>query len=248
MERILEVCCPDIGSVRAAVEGGADRIELCASLETGGVTPSPALIREAVALLPGRVNVLVRPRGGDFLYTADEVDVILGDIEYAVAAGAAGIVCGALTPEGDVDIDLCRRMREAAGDASFTFHRAIDLCRDPEGAVDTLVNAGCDRVLTSGGAPDVISGAATIASMKRRGEGRIIILAGGGVTCGNVAELLRLTGVSEVHASCKQSVGSLMIHRRGGVSMGTPGADEYLRQETSPAIVAELARKIHDFH
>lgn len=242
--RILEVCCADIESVRAACEGGASRIELCSALGEGGITPSAGLIRGAVACgLP--VNVLIRPREGDFLYTEAEVAVMESDIRYAAEAGAAGVVIGALTPEGDVDTAVCRRLIEAAGGVSVTFHRAFDLCRDPYGALEDIVALGCDRILTSGQSPTALEGSAVLADLNRRGAGRVIILAGGGVTPENVGRLIALTGVSEVHASAKRLTGSGMKFRRGDVSMGRPGADEFSRTATDAAVVSQLVSAIN---
>ncbi|MDE7381192.1 MAG: copper homeostasis protein CutC [Muribaculaceae bacterium] len=224
---LLEVCCGDIRSVKNAAVGGADRIELCSSLETGGVTPSAGLIREAVRIFPGPVNVLIRPRSGDFLYTPEEVDVMIEDVKMAVALGASGIVIGALTTDGSVDKATVKRLISVAGGLPVTFHRAFDMCADSEQAMRDIIESGCSRVLTSGQKASAMEGSDSLRRMVVKSEGRIIILAGGGGSSENVVELIGRTGVDEVHASAKRMLPSDMRFRRGGVSMGKKDADEY---------------------
>lgn len=237
---ILEVCCGDLQSVLAAKAGGAQRIELCSALSEGGLTPSLGLIEEVVASGIPAVHVLIRPRKGDFLYSEDEIRMMVSDIRHAVRAGADGVVIGALTPDGDIDADACRRMIEAAEGASVTFHRAFDLCRDPEKALEDIIALGCDRILTSGLAPAAPEGIATLRHLNSLAAGRIIILAGGGITSSNAAAVLTGAGLTEIHASAKKTVGSDMRFRRSDVSMGAPGADEYSRPVTDPAEVARI--------
>lgn len=241
---LLEVCAGDLESVRAAAEGGAARVELCSALGEGGVTPSIGFIRQAL-LVPGlRVHVLIRPRGGDFLYTPEEVNAMVADIEACREAGAHGVVIGALTPDGDIDLPSCRRMIEAAGEMSVTFHRAFDLCRNPEEALDTIIELGCDRLLTSGQAATAIEGTPLLRRLHDRAAGRLVILAGGGVTPDNAADILIGSGTNEVHASARAGVTSPMRYRKEGVAMGAPGSDEYSRKVTSPAIVAKIVENI----
>lgn len=241
---LLEVCAGDLESVRAAAEGGAARVELCSALGEGGVTPSIGFIRQAL-LVPGlRVHVLIRPRGGDFLYTPEEVNAMVADIEACREAGAHGVVIGALTPDGDIDLPSCRRMIEAAGEMSVTFHRAFDLCRNPEEALDTIIELGCDRLLTSGQAATALEGTPLLRRLHDRAAGRLIILAGGGVTPDNAADILIGSGTNEVHASARAGVTSPMRYRKEGVAMGAPGSDEYSRKVTSPAIVAKIVENI----
>lgn len=241
---LLEVCAGDIDSVVAAKLGGADRVELCSALACGGITPSIGLIRAAKGVEGIGVNVLIRPREGDFIYSPREADIILADIEAAREAGADGVVVGALTPEGDIDIPLTRRMIEAAGDMSVTFHRAFDLCRNPLEALDAVAALGCDRLLTSGQAQTAIAGAELLRSLVDMKTG-VIIMAGGGVNPDNAAELVQSTGVSEIHASARAPFPSLMQWRREGVSMGAAGADEYSRLSTSADIVAAIIANIN---
>ena len=241
---LLEVCAGDLESVRAAAEGGAARVELCSALGEGGVTPSIGFLRQAL-LVPGlRVHVLIRPRGGDFLYTPEEVNAMVADIEACREAGAHGVVIGALTPDGDIDLPSCRRMIEATGEMSVTFHRAFDLCRNPEEALDTIIKLGCDRLLTSGQAATALEGTPLLRRLHDRAAGRLVILAGGGVTPDNAADILIGSGTNEVHASARAGVTSPMRYRKDGVAMGAPGSDEYSRKVTSPAIVAKIVENI----
>ena len=227
---LLEVCCGNPESVDAAVLGGARRIELCADLEADGLTPPAAWIRDAKARYPAlTVHVLIRPRDGDFVYSPAEADAMASQVEEALDAGADGIVIGALTPAGDVDLPLMERLISlvesfnlaaellqsdrchAANDGHFfpdptrrvsiTFHRAFDRCWRPFEALEQLVALGCDRVLTSGQEATAEAGAAMLRELRRRARGRIGILPGGGVTPGNAARILADTGCTEIHAS-----------------------------------------------
>lgn len=245
MSKILEVCAGDIDSVIAAAAGGASRVELCSALGEGGVTPSIGFIRSALKVPGIRVHVLIRPRGGDFLYTPEEVDCMVDDIVAAREAGVQGVVIGALTPEGDIDVDACRKMVAAAAGISVTFHRAFDLCRDPRKALEDIIALGCDRILTSGQAQTALEGKQKLAELVRQANGRIIILAGAGVSQHNAAEILSASGTNEIHASARASVPSKMEYRHCGVSMGTPGSDEYSRKVTSPEIVKEIVSRIN---
>lgn len=240
---ILEACCGDIDSVRNAA-GIADRIELCQALEIGGLTPSPTMIQAVARMRRPATHVLIRPRAGDFLYDTLEQELMLGDIGDCLKAGCRGVVIGALTSEGDVDMDLCARMVDAAGEMSVTFHRAFDLCRDPYQALEDLISLGCDRVLTSGCSATALEGAEVLKKLNEQAEGRIIILAGGGVNPGNAAEILKLTGVNELHASAKIMVGSEMQFRRRDVAMGASVADEYQRPTLSREILSQIKAAI----
>lgn len=246
MKRILEVCAGSYDSALAAARGGAARIELCSGLADGGVTPSAGLIRAARSIPGLKVNVLIRSREGDFLYDDAEIALMTEDVKVCREAGCDGVVIGALTPEGDIDVEACRRMMAEAGDMEVTFHRAFDLCRDPQSALEILIALGCRRVLTSGLAASAPEGVQTLAALVRQAAGRIIILAGGGVNSGNAAKLVADTGVTEVHASARAAIPSPMRFRRGGVSMGTPGADEYSRKITSAEEVNAIVSAIND--
>ncbi len=243
----LEVCCGDLRSVISASEGGADRIELCSSLETGGVTPSIGVIKRAVQLFQGPVNVLIRPRGGDFLYNDEERAVMAEDVKAAVEAGAAGIVIGGLREDGTIDMDLLRLMIDNSRGVPVTFHRAFDMCRNPRESLEAVIAAGCARVLTSGQGASASEGAGCLRELVTQSNGRIVILAGGGVNSGNVTDLVRLTGVQEVHASAKKLVMSEMMFRRDGVSMGSPDSDEYSVLTTDADEVRKIKEELKHF-
>ena len=189
MEYRIENCAGSAESARRAQLGGAYRIELCAGLPEGGTTPSYGEIVAARRAVDIKLNVIIRPRAGDFLYTPLEVEAMLEDIKMARQIGVDGIVVGCLTPDGEVDKPLLRRFVEASGDLPVTFHRAIDVCRDPSAALEDIIEAGCARVLTSGGRATALEGAEVIAQLVRQAGDRIIIMPGAGVTPENIAEL-----------------------------------------------------------
>lgn len=243
-QNILEVCAGDIQSVAAAARGGAQRVELCSALSDGGVTPSTGFIRKALEVEGLTVHVLIRPRGGDFLYSPAEVEAMTDDIVAARETGAHGVVIGALTRDGNIDLDACKKMVEAAAGMNITFHRAFDLCRDPFTALDQIIALGCNRLLTSGQAASAIEGVDLLRQLVERADGRLTILAGGGVSPENAAEIIRRSGTNEVHASARHTIKSAMRYRKPGVAMGAPGSDEYSRKVTSPEIVAEIMAAI----
>ncbi len=241
---ILEICAGSVESAIAARNGGAERIELCAALEIGGVTPSAGIIAEARKIEGLQLNVIIRPRGGDFLYNVYEAESMLRDIELCKQLGADGVVIGALTAEGDIDTALCKRLITAADGMSVTFHRAFDMCRDPHKALEELIAMGCDRVLTSGQAATAEAGIPLLKKLAEQAAGRIIIMPGCGVNSSNAAAILRATGAVEIHASARMSVGSGMLFRHSGVSMGNSGSDEYARKETCEEEVKRIVGSI----
>lgn len=201
MEYFLESCCTDVEQIRRAQEAGARRIELCEKLAVGGVTPSAELLKVAISVATVPVNVLVRPRGGDFVFSAAEADTMLRDIELCREAGAAAVVIGALDSRGDVDMPLMRRLCDAASGLSVTFHRAFDVCADPLAAFEDVLALGCDRLLTSGHESDAFKGRFFIAELVERAAGRIIVMPGCGVRRSNIARIAADTGAVEFHAS-----------------------------------------------
>lgn len=203
--RLLEVCAADIESAIAASEGGAARIELCSALSADGLTPSAALIAAARALPGLKLHVLIRPREGDFVYTPSEESVMMADIGLAADLGADGVVIGALTKHGEIDIPLCMRLagKAAAKGLQVTFHRAFDQCIDPYSALEQIIAMGCTRLLTSGQAPTAAEGQALLTELNRRAAGRIIIMPGAGVNPSNAAGILNATGCTEIHSSCR---------------------------------------------
>lgn len=238
-EPILEVCCGDLGSVAAASSGGAARVELCVGLAEGGFTPSAAMV-EAALRHDIKVNVLVRARGGDFLYTPEEKAMMLRDASLLRDMGVNAVVCGALLADGSIDLEFCRAMADRCQGIEMTFHRAFDVCRDPLGAMEQLIKLGFSRILTSGQAPSALEGCTLIRQLVDRSRGRIAILAGGGVNPQNAALIMERGGVCELHASARAVVKSNMDFRVPGVAMGTPGHDEYSRATTSATVVRDI--------
>ena len=197
---LFESCVESFEAAVASAASGAGRIELCANLDVGGTTPATALVERCVAALDIPVFAMVRPRGGDFVYTADEAHTIERDLHAMAAAGAHGVVLGALTADGVIDGGLMRRLVDLAHPLPVTCHKAMDAARDLPEALDALLALGVPRVLTSGGAPTAADGAAMIARLVRQAGEALVVMAGGGVRASNVAALVRATGVREVHA------------------------------------------------
>jgi len=225
---LIEVCVDSMESARAAVRGGADRLELCANLIIGGTTPSPYLIQEASALgVP--VNVLIRPRFGDFLFSQDEKEEQIESIASLKRLGASGAVVGALTPQGDLDLAFLRACREAAEGLHLTLHRAFDVCRNPEEALLQAMEIGFDTILTSGQKKTAAEGAGLIARLVELAGGRIAIMPGSGVNSRNIAALRGQTGADVFHLSAKKTVSSAMAFRREGVPMGLEMMSEFER-------------------
>jgi copper homeostasis protein len=242
---LVEVAVDSVAGARAAHAAGAQRIELCAALELGGLTPSVGLLAEVRSAVPLPVFAMVRPRGGDFLYDDGEFAAMLRDVASLRAAGAAGIVSGALCADGALDRDRLRALKLATGAASFTCHRCFDLCADPQAALATLVDLGVPRVLTSGMAASAPHGAAAIRALVEQARDRILVMAGAGVRDGNVAELVRATSVREVHLSAATWRPSAMAFRRPGVPMGASlPADEYVVRATDGAMVARVVAAV----
>jgi copper homeostasis protein len=210
MHRLLEVCVEDVAGIDAAVIGGADRIELCAALAVGGLTPPESLIA-AAATAPIPVHLLARPRDGNFLYTAAEAALVAADIRAAAEAGLEGVVIGASRADRQLDAEMLAAWvsvaRNACRSLSLTLHRAFDLCPDPLTALETAIALGFDRILTSGCTPKAIDGRDTIAALVQAAGDRITILAGSGVDVATLPPILE-TGVREVHASCRSAQGS----------------------------------------
>lgn len=228
---LLEVCVDSLESAREAVRGGADRLELCANLIIGGTTPSPYCIREA-AKLGVPVNVLIRPRFGDFLFTQEEKQEQLESIAQLAALGASGAVVGALKEDGTLDTAFLSACREAAKGLHLTLHRAFDVCRDAQEALEQATQMGFDTILTSGQRAAAMEGAALLAELVEKADGRIVIMPGSGVNDKNIAQLWRRTGAQAFHLSAKRTVKSGMAFRREGVPMGLPMMSEFERYVT----------------
>ena len=229
----FEVCANSVESCLAAQKGGADRVELCAAIPEGGTTPSFGEIAMARVNLDIKLHVIIRPRGGDFLYSPIEANVLLADIDAIHSLHVDGIVTGALTPEGDIDIKLMEQIMDSAGNIPVTFHRAFDRVRRPKEALEQLIDLGVKRVLTSGLQPTALEGASMIRQLVEQAGGRIAIMAGCGVNEDNIAQIAHETGATEFHFSAREAVKSGMLIRNGEVKMGSSDADEYTRMTTT---------------
>jgi copper homeostasis protein len=237
----LEVCANSVQSAVAAQQGGAARIELCENLHEGGTTPSYGALKKTRQLLSIPVHVLLRPRAGDFLYSAHEFDVIKTDLDLCAQTGCNAVVVGILTADGKVDKLRCGELVQTAKQAGLktTFHRAIDLSADLFEALDDIIDLGFDCVLTSGGKTTAIEGAGKIAQMIQRARGRICIMPGGGISESNVAHLVHYTGATEVHSSARVKRTSNMSYQSKHIMVGTL-ANEYHWDETSAERVKQI--------
>ena len=242
MGRIIEICANSVQSCVEAEAGGAQRVELCAGIPEGGTTPSYGEILMAQKLtFRIDINVIIRPRGGDFLYTPAEVESMLLDIEMAKQLKVHGVVFGCLTKQGDIDVPLMRRLIDAAKPLSVTCHRAFDVCRDPFTALGQLIDMGCDRILTSGQQPDAVRGIPLIKELVERSGDRIIIMPGCGVREDNIAHIEAETGAKEFHTSARSIVYSKMEYCNENVPMGNSiVTSEFETVQTDRNIVSRL--------
>jgi copper homeostasis protein len=235
---IFEICVEGIDGAVAAQEGGGDRIELCASLLEGGITPSFGTIRAALKLCWIPVHVILRPRGGDFLYSDAEFATMLDDAAQMRKLGAAGIVIGCLTEDGRIDEERMKALIDAAAPLRVTCHRAFDMTRDPEEALEALVRCGVHRVLTSGQQPRAVDAIPLLKKLDRQAEDRIIVMACGDLAPDNIAQVVHETGGSEFHFAALKTAPSGMVYRNREVAMGGTGLDrEYSSTLTDPALI-----------
>ena len=231
---ILEICVDSLDSVAACAEGGADRIELCASLTEGGLTPSAGMLVQARGMFAGEIAMMIRPRGGDFVYSPEELAAMCADIELARELGADAVVFGCLLPDGSIDLAAAETLLEACAGMPAVFHRAFDVCKDLPEALEQLVELGFARILTSGGKPEVMEGLEVIAGLMEQAVGRIGILPGGGVTVEQIREIVARTGVDQVHLSARSVRESVMEFRKPEIPMG------------ATAVLGEYERKVTD--
>lgn len=239
MNTMLEVCVDSVESAIIAQKGGASRLEVCANLVIGGTTPGISQFKQIRKACDIPLNVLIRPRFGDFLYTDAEFQMIREDIEQFRRLGADGAVTGCLHADGTLDLEKMKLARECAGQMHLTLHRAFDVCRDPARALEEAVSLGIDTILTSGQAPDCLSGKQMLKSLIEQAAGRIEILAGSGVNADVIRILAKEIHARSFHMSGKQVLESGMTWRNERVSMGLPGLNEFERFRTDEAQVRQ---------
>lgn len=226
-EFMVEVCANGVESCLAAQEGGADRVELCAGIPEGGTTPSYGEIKVARRVLTTtRLHVIIRPRGGDFLYSDLEVERMAADIAVCRELGVDGVVFGCLKADGTIDEEKNRYLMGCSRGMSVTMHRAFDRVANPEQALETVIDLGFDRILTSGQQPKAIQGVELLARLNRQAAGRIILMAGSGVTEQNIRDIREATGLHEFHFSARESFASAMQYVNPNLYMGRRGANE----------------------
>ena len=239
-EFMVEVCANGVESCLAAQEGGADRVELCAGIPEGGTTPSYGEIKVARRLLTTtRLHVIIRPRGGDFLYSDLEVERMAADITVCRDLGVDGVVFGCLNSDGTIDMEKNRYLMDCSRGMSVTMHRAFDRAADPGRALEDAIGLGFERILTSGQQPKAIQGAELLARLNRQAAGRIILMAGSGVTEQNIRQLREATGLTEFHFSGREPQVSMMRYVNPNLYMGRPGANEAALDYTT-------ARRVRD--
>ncbi|CAM1325960.1 CUTC (predicted) [Pycnogonum litorale] len=221
----MEVCVDSVQSAIEAQKGGACRIELCSGLPVGGLTPSSGLVKAVKEMLTIPVYVLIRPRQGDFLYTDDEKAVIRNDVDGLIESGADGLVVGALTSDGEIDVKLCREIIELSDGRPITFHRAFDMTSNAESSLERLIELNVTRVLTSGRKKSAIDGVDLLAKLHEQAAGRIVIMPGGGITEDNLPDILNVAGVREFHTSASKRFASEMKYKNLEMSVGSDGQD-----------------------
>jgi copper homeostasis protein len=240
----LEICCYSLQSCINAQQGGADRIELCNGLFEGGTTPSIGLIKLAVEMVNIPVYPIIRPRGGDFIYSETELKVMEEDILQAKAAGAKGVVIGILKPDGTVNISQTKHLVELAKPMGVTFHRAFDMTANPLQALEDIIETGCERILTSGQQNYAADATELLTKLAKTANSRIDIMAGSGVGVNNAQALIK-TGVHAIHLSAKMAAESPMQFRNEAVSMASAiNPSEYVRYEASLETIQEIKKVV----
>jgi copper homeostasis protein len=239
---IFEVCAETMEACLAAHTGGAARIELCSALSEGGLTPSHGFLREAVMQSGLPIHAMVRPRGGSFIYTAAEIEIMRQDILHMKSLGVAGVVLGVLHSDGSIDVAATRELVLVALPLQVTFHRAFDSAPSLSQALEDVIAAGCDRVLTSGGADDVSAGADSLAALVAQAAGRIEIAVGGGLRLADAARLANFIGAKHFHASLRQTEASADLDDPV-VDLPIRESPYFVRAEAVKAMIGELQKE-----
>ncbi len=241
----LEICVDSVESSVNAEAGGADRLELCGALEIGGITPGPGTIQSVLSNVSIPVNVIIRPRGGDFLYSDHDFEVMRREIDFAGEAGAAGVVLGILTEEGRIDVERTAYLVECAASMPVTFHRAFDMASDALMAMEDIISAGATRLLTSGQANSAVAGSQLIRQLVDAAGERLIIMPGGGLNEENILKVASNTGASEFHLTGRKKTESYMKFHRHGLGLGHPNlADEEYNLRFADTELIQRIRRI----
>lgn len=231
---LFEICTNSVESCLAAQEGGANRVELCAAIPEGGTTPSYGEIKMARKLLHIKLHVIIRPRGGDFLYTPLEIETMIEDIKMCKELGVDGVVFGCLNSDGTINTDAMQKLMVASEGLSVTFHRAFDVCKDPKEALEQIIALKCNRILTSGQEKNAELGIPLLKELHQIANGRIILLAGCGVNEQNIRKISSETGITEFHFSARETIASGMKYRKERVPMGGAiSIDEFSKSLTT---------------
>jgi copper homeostasis protein len=241
----LEICVDSVESAMLAQFAGADRIELCNNLPEGGTTPGFGMISSARENLCIGINVIIRPRGGDFLYSDLEYDIMKREIEACSECGMDGVVLGILLPGGEIDIERTAKLVELARPMSVTFHRAFDMCKDPFKGLEDIIATGAERLLTSGMKNKAEDGIGLISNLVKRADDRIIIMPGSGINAANILTIARETGAKEFHLTGRKVIESEMIYRRPDISMGgSADLTEFTRKLADPDMIRSIINNL----
>ncbi len=246
MKYKIEICTNSVTSCLQAQKGGAYRVELCAGIPEGGTTPSYGEIAVARELLDIKLNIIIRPRGGDFLYSDVEHQTMLHDIRMAKKLGVDGVVIGCLTTDGRIDMQRNKELIQAAQGMSVTFHRAFDMCKNPFEALEQIISLGCDSILSSGQQPTAMEGVTLLSELIAKADGRITIMPGSGVNESNIAAIAQKTKATEFHFSAREPIDSKMQYRNPNLKMGGTvlSIDEYVQNITSAEKVKQTIDKL----
>ncbi len=244
---LLEVCTYTLESALIAANGGADRIELCENFSEGGTTPSYGNIKLAKSKLNIPVNVMIRPRGGDFLYSHVEFEIMKQDVEICKHIGVNGVVFGILKDDGKVDEKRCKELTALAKPLSVTFHRAFDMTYEPYQALDIIIDCGFDRILTSGLEANAMKGAHLLAKLIEKAQDKIVIMPGSGVRDNNIIELLQITGAKEFHTSARTTLKSKMQYLNSKIAMSSDPENGECIHSVDPDIIKRMKDNLHQY-
>lgn len=242
----VEVCIDNLESLHYAIAGGASRIELCSSLALGGLTPSFGFMQQAAKISSIPIYAMIRPRQGDFLYSEEEIESMLLDIDAAAQAGLEGVVFGVLTSDGNIDMQQASRLAQRAisHNLGITFHRAIDQCHDYVAAIEAVAELGCERILTSGLASNAEQGIEVLTKMVALANNRFAIMAGAGININNVIQIAQTTGVTQLHLSGKTARQSKMRLIAEQAKMGSQDLDDFIIPITSIETIEKVVKAL----